>query len=219
MTSVLYKSHHPSQAHYKVPTDGILKSEDGGIYGQQRDSEKGRILLLKQNSLPCISESQMFTPLTRTQSYLRKPWKTYWRAMWILYCLMHHYQLSAKLQLWNLYYWQWRTREIEPGWSFRPHGDGLLHQWLKKELILCVLQRASDQKVSARICAMIPFYRVIFRAYLHFQTFPVLLLPMDPISKLKLQIHVLLQLERTAKTHFNFGDVWSVHHSWYIPLT
>lgn len=40
ITSVLYKSHHPSQVHYKVPTDGILKSEDGGIYGQQRDSEK-----------------------------------------------------------------------------------------------------------------------------------------------------------------------------------
>jgi len=40
ITSVLLKSHHPSQVHYKVPTDGILKSEDGGIYGQQRDSEK-----------------------------------------------------------------------------------------------------------------------------------------------------------------------------------
>lgn len=39
ITSVLRKSHHPSQAHYKVPTDGILKSEDDGIYGRQRDSE------------------------------------------------------------------------------------------------------------------------------------------------------------------------------------
>lgn len=68
ITSVLYKSHHPSQVHYEVPTDGILKSEDGGIYGQQRDSEKK--ILLKQNSLPCISESHLFTLLTRTQFYL-----------------------------------------------------------------------------------------------------------------------------------------------------